>query len=147
MYGKNYIRRPSRFHLGPLFFNIFINDIFLFAKSSTLCNYADDNAQFSCEKTFDQVINNLRTDFRTLKVWLFDNVLVLNPKKCHFMTLGNDNNLCDFSCDNIIIKNSLSEKIWMFCNRKSMNNINKIQERYLRLMTNNFELSYEELLI
>ena len=63
------------------------------------------------------------------------------------MTLGNDNNLCDFSCDEIIIKNSLSEKIWMFCNRKSMNNINKIQERYLRLMTNNFELSYEELLI
>ena len=35
----------------------------------------------------------------------------------------------------------------MFCNRESMNNINKIQERYLRLMTNNFELSYEELLI
>ena len=93
----------------PLLFNVSVNDIFLFAKNSTLCNYADDNAQFSCEKTFDQVINNLRTDFRTLKVSLFDNVLVLSPKKCHFMTLGNDNNLCDFSCDDIIIKNSLSE--------------------------------------
>ena len=27
------------------------------------------------------------------------------------MTLGNDNNLCDFSSDDIIIKNSLSQKI------------------------------------
>ena len=34
----------------------------------------------------------------------------------------------------------------MFCNRKSMKKVNKIQERYLRLMTNNYELSYEELL-
>ena len=38
---------------------IFIDDIFSFAKNSTLCNYANDNTQFSCEKTFDQVINNL----------------------------------------------------------------------------------------
>ena len=61
-------------------------------------------------KTFDQVINNLQTDFRTYKV-RFYNFLVLNPQKCHFMTLGNGNNLCKFSCDDIIIKNSLSEKI------------------------------------
>ena len=27
------------------------------------------------------------------------------------MTIGNGNNLCDFSCDDIVIKNSLSEKI------------------------------------
>ena len=27
------------------------------------------------------------------------------------MTLGNENNLCNFSCDDIIIKNSFSEKI------------------------------------
>ena len=97
--------------LGHLLFNIFINDIFLFAKNSTHCNYADDNTQFSCEKTFDQVINNLQTNFRTLKVWFYDNFLVLNLKKCHFMTLGNGGNLCDFSCGDKISKNSLSEKM------------------------------------
>ena len=36
--------------------------------------------------------------------------------------------------------------IWMFCNRKSMKKVNKIQERYLRLITNKYELRYEELL-
>ena len=34
----------------------------------------------------------------------------------------------------------------MFCNRKSMKKVNKIQERYLRLMANNYEISYEEVL-
>ena len=71
---------PQGSILGPLLFNIFINNIFLFAKNLTLCNYADDNTQFSCEKTFDQVINNLQTDFRKLKVWFYDTFLVLNPK-------------------------------------------------------------------
>ena len=30
--------------LGPFLFNIFLNDIFLFALKCQLCNYADDNA-------------------------------------------------------------------------------------------------------
>ena len=34
-----------------------------------------------------------------------------SQKMPFFMTLGNGNNLFDFSCDGIIIKNSLSEKI------------------------------------
>ena len=33
---------------------------------------------------------------------------------CHFMAFGNGNNLYNFSCDEIIIKNSLSEKILGF---------------------------------
>ena len=60
---------PQGSIIGALLFNMFLNDIILFAKNLTLCNYADDNTQLSCEKTSDQVINNLRTDFRTLKVW------------------------------------------------------------------------------
>ena len=36
--------------------------------------------------------------------------------------------------------------IWTFFNRKSMKKVNKIQESYLCLMTNNYKLSYEELL-
>ena len=34
----------------------------------------------------------------------------------------------------------------MLCNRKSMKKVNEIQEGYLRLMTNHYELSYDEFL-
>ena len=34
----------------------------------------------------------------------------------------------------------------MFCNCKSIKKVNKMQERYVRLLTNNSELSYEELI-
>ena len=52
--------------LGPLLFNIFINDIFLFVESSKVCNYADDNTLFAFGKTFDDVTRKLQNDFLIL---------------------------------------------------------------------------------
>ena len=104
-----------------LLFNIFVNEIFLLAKNSTLCNYADDNTQFFWEKTFDQLISTFQTDFRTLKVWFYGNFLVLNPKNSHVMTRGYRNNLFNFSCDDIIIKNSFSKKILGFTIDNNLN--------------------------
>ena len=41
---------PQSSILGPLFFNIFINNFFLFIETTTLCNYADDNIMYSSDK-------------------------------------------------------------------------------------------------
>ena len=35
--------------------------------------------------------------------------------------------------------------IWMFCNRRSMKYVSKIQDHFLSLITNNYKLSYEEI--
>ena len=97
--------------LGPLLFNIFINDIFLFVESSNVCNYADNNTLFAFGKTFEEVTRKLQNDFLILDEWFFNNFLVLNSDKCHFMTPGTPNTLTKSKCKNITIKNSASEKI------------------------------------
>ena len=97
--------------LGPLAFNIFINGIFLFVENSNVYNYADDNTLLAFGKTFDRFTRKLQNDFLILDEWFFNNFLVLNSDKCHFMTLGTPNTLPNFKCKNITIKNSASEKL------------------------------------
>ena len=36
--------------LGPLLFNIFINDIFVFIEKSEICNFADDSTLYLCDR-------------------------------------------------------------------------------------------------
>ena len=102
---------PQGSILGNLLFNILINDIFLFVESSNVCNYADDSTLFAFGKTFDEVTRKLQNDILILDEWFFNNFLVLNPDKCHFLTLGIPNTLPNFKCKIITIKNSASEKL------------------------------------
>ena len=48
--------------LGPLLFNIFIKDLFLFIRKSGVCNIADDNTLYSVRKNIENVIYDLKTD-------------------------------------------------------------------------------------
>ena len=79
---------PQGSILGPLFFNIFINDLFLFIETTTLCNYADDNTVYSSDKNSNIVICKHRHCFQIISEWFYENCIVLNPDKCHFLTLA-----------------------------------------------------------
>ena len=41
-------------------------------------------------KNKDQIKNILSSDFRVVKDWFFEHLMVLNPAKSHFMCLGKD---------------------------------------------------------
>ena len=45
--------------LGPILFNIFVNDIFMMIEQSAICNFPDDNTLSSCEEWLTDVKENL----------------------------------------------------------------------------------------
>ena len=50
---------PQGSMLGPLIYNINLNDIFYFIYENKLANYADDNTPYSIECTDESVIHRL----------------------------------------------------------------------------------------
>lgn len=84
---------PQGSVLGPLLFNIFLNDIFLFISESDICNFADDTTLYAIGKTIDQVIYKLEIDSKISISWLNNNSLVPNPDKFQLMFLGTRNKI------------------------------------------------------
>ena len=79
---------PQGSILGPLLFNIFINDLFFSITKSEVCNFADDNTLYSCNKNLEHVFSNLKYDLRNVLDWFKINPMKANPGKFQFMVLG-----------------------------------------------------------
>ena len=79
---------PQGSILGPLFFNIFLNEILWFIEKTDICNFADDNTIYSCAKSVDDVMENLQSDLKIALKWFKDNQMMANPGKLQFMILS-----------------------------------------------------------
>ena len=200
---------PQGSVLGPLLFNIFINDIFFFVENSELYNYADDNTLSVADISIETIISKLETDINVLNIWFKNNGMILNESKCNFMivetsrsqrektekikiqnkhvnevknakllgiTLDKNvtmnehiNKICKQAANKlhalariahflnehkrkILMKTFITSQfnycpiIWMYCQRKSNNLINRIHERALRIAYNDYVSNFETLL-
>ena len=194
---------PQGSILGPLLFNIFINDIFFFIEESSIANYADDNTPYATGKNLDELLKNLEKETYVVLKWFKLNEMKSNDDKCHLIVpnelnvsvkLGQEvipaedsvtllgviiDNKLDFSSHvelllkkgnqklhalariskyvskdklklimNTFIKSQLNycPLLWMFHSRTLNNRINRLHERALRIVYQNEELSFQELL-
>ena len=76
---------PQGSILGPLLFNIYINDIFYFVNKCDLANYADDTTPYTTDPSIDSLLQYLYEDTSILLKWFKDNHLQMNPDKCKLL--------------------------------------------------------------
>ena len=196
---------PQGSVLGPLLFNIYLNDLFFLLKDIDVCNFADDTTPFVCDINLETVLIKLETNSEIAIAWFDSNYMKLNTEKCHLIVSGHryeeqwvkigedkiweeksvkllgvtiDNELkFDSHVKNICLKANMKlsallrlnsylsfEKkrilykafvesqfkycslSWMFHSRYSNNKINRLHERALRLVYDDFVSSFDELL-
>ena len=74
--------------LGPLLFNIYLNDLFFFLKDVGICNFADDTTTYISDESLDNVLKLLEKNSMLAIHWFESNYMKLNIDKCRVMVLG-----------------------------------------------------------
>ena len=98
---------------GPLFFNIFICDLFFYDIDIDVANYADDKSDLENKK----VIKLLQKNINKLFGWFSDNFLKANLDKCHLL-INTDENVALKIKNETITNSSNQELLGILINNK-----------------------------
>ena len=84
---------PQGSVLGPLLFNIYLNDLFYLTECTNMCNYADDTSFHACDSYLKDLITRLEHDSLLVIEWFQGNYMKLNQEKCHLLISGHKHEL------------------------------------------------------
>ena len=72
--------------LGPLIFNVFLYDLFLFIPNIDLESYADDSTPFGMDGSSElEVINEIKSVVESLTLWFRNKCMKVNPHTFHLL--------------------------------------------------------------
>ena len=80
---------PQGSLLGPLFFNIFINDVTKCVRGVALRLYADDTTLYCSDLDPAVLAHRVNQGLETIRRWFEANGMVVNPRKTQAMVMGN----------------------------------------------------------
>ena len=76
---------PQGSILGPLLFNLFMNDIFYFVDKSKLANYADDTSTYISDEGIFPFLHALKSETEVVLEWFRVNEMKSNSDKSHLI--------------------------------------------------------------
>lgn len=100
---------PQGSVLGPLLFNIFINDLFFIVQDTNICNYADDNTLHTSDIRIDELMEKLEFAVEKALDWFEHNGMKLNSGKCHLLVCGHkyESMICKIGTAQVIEEHSV----------------------------------------
>ena len=87
--------------IGPLLFNIFINELFFFIKKAMIANYADDTTTYATEYNIEELLKTLEMKTSEILHWFKVNEMKSNDDKCHLFVSNDENFLINVGNETI----------------------------------------------
>ena len=134
---------PQGTILGPLLFNLYIDEVSNQVENSEIQLYADD-AKVYGKVNSEQDVNYIHRDIERMELFFSDWQLTINPEKCELLHVGNNNSESPYTiCGNPIASKTFCKDLGIFVSedlsvRKHCANI--VRTAYIKIKQ--FNLSF-----